>query len=282
MHRAIQIVPVVLCLASLIAPGCASGSRAGRLSDASSDDRLPRHYVCHRASAPIEIDGRLDDLAWAAAPWTAEFVDIRGVDRPRPRFATKAKMLWDDAYFYVAAQLEEPHVWGTLREHDEIVFYDNDFEIFIDPNGDRREYYEIEINALGTIFDLFLVRTYIDGGPALHGWDCKGLRRAVHSDGTLNAPSDTDRGWSVEFAIPWKSLAEAAGREAPPRDGDTWRVNFSRVEWRINIDNGRYIKVPETPEDNWVWSPQGVVNMHLPEHWGYVRFVRAAGSSSRE
>ena len=33
---------------------------------------------------------------------------------------------------------------------------------------------------------------------------------------------------------------------------------------------------PETgkpyPEANWVWSPQGAVNMHMPERWGYVQF----------
>ena len=52
-------------------------------------------------------------------------------------------------------------------------------------------------------------------------------------------------------------------------------VNFSRVEWQIDITGGRYRKVPNTHEDNWVWSPQGVVNMHRPETWGYVQFSTA-------
>jgi hypothetical protein len=233
---------------------------------------LPKRYICQRAAESIVIDGRLDEPAWAAAPWTDAFVDIQGDSKPRPRFATRAKMLWDDKYFYIGAELEEPHVWATLTKHDDIVFRNPDFEVFIDPNGDRREYYEIEINALNTIFDLFLVRTYIDGGPALHGWDCKGLKSAVHIDGTLNDPTDTDRGWSVEFAFPWTALAEAAHRPTPPHPGDVWRVNFSRVEWQIRVVNGRYEKIPGTVEDNWVWSPQGVVNMHVPEHWGSVVF----------
>ena len=25
-------------------------------------------------------------------------------------------------------------------------------------------------------------------------------------------------------------------------------------------------------EDNWVWSPQGLVDMHVPERWGVVQF----------
>jgi hypothetical protein len=51
-------------------------------------------------------------------------------------------------------------------------------------------------------------------------------------------------------------------------------MNFSRVEWQIEAGGHQYRKVPGKPEDNWVWSPQGVVNMHVPERWGYVQFVR--------
>ncbi len=185
-------------------------------------------------------------------------------------------MLWDDTYFYVAALLEEPHVWGTLTRHDSVIFQDNDFEIFIDPDGDNQEYYEIEINALNTEWDLFLKKAYRDGGPAINEWEIPGLKTAVHVSGTLNDLTDTDTSWSVEFAIPWKALAEYAHRPAPPRDGDQWRVNFSRVEWRHEIVNGQYHKVPNTREDNWVWSPQGVVDMHRPERWGYVQFSTAA------
>ena len=59
----------------------------------------PLGYVCSRAASPLKIDGRLDDEAWRDAPWTADFVDIEGDARPRPRLRTRAKMLWDDEYF---------------------------------------------------------------------------------------------------------------------------------------------------------------------------------------
>jgi hypothetical protein len=218
----------------------------------------------------------MDEDDWKSAPWTADFVDIQGDVRPRPRFQTRAKMLWDDRYFYVAADLKEPHVWGTLTKHDSVIFHDNDFEIFIDPDSDNHEYYEIEINALNTEWDLFLKKAYRDGGPAINEWEIPGLKTAVHVTGTLNNLADTDQSWSVEFAIPWKALAEFAHRSSPPRDGDQWRVNFSRVEWRHEIVDGRYRKVPNTPEDNWVWSPQGAIDMHRPESWGYVQFSTAA------
>jgi hypothetical protein len=223
----------------------------------------------------VRIDGRLDKEVWRGVPWTDAFVDIEGETKRRPRFQTRVKMLWDDQYFYVAAELEEPHVWGTLTQHDAVIFQDNDFEVFIDPNGDNHEYYEFEINALNTGWDLLLPRPYKDGGQAVNSWEIPGLKTAVHVDGTLNNPTDVDKGWSVEIAFPWKVLGELAYRPAPPRDGDQWRVNLSRVEWEHEVVDGKYRKVAGKRENNWVWSPQGVINMHRPETWGYVQFSTA-------
>jgi hypothetical protein len=236
----------------------------------------PKGYVCYRARGALTIDGRLDEPSWQAVPWTDDFVDIEGDLKPRPRFRTRAKMLWDDEYFYVAAELDEPHVWATLTQHDSIIFQDNDFEVFIDPNGDNHEYYEFEMNALNTGWDLLLPRPYKDGGMALNSWEIPGLKTAVHVRGTLNDPRDVDTGWSVEIAFPWKVLGELAYRPAPPQDGDQWRVNFSRVEWQHKVVSGKYRRQPNCQEDNWVWSPQGVINMHRPETWGYVQFSTAA------
>jgi hypothetical protein len=156
--------------------------------------------------------------------------------------------------------------------------------VFIDPDGDTHLYYELEINALGTVWDLMLVKPYRDGGPAIDAWDIRGLRTAVGIDGSLNDPSDRDVGWNVEIAIPWSVLSEAAGRPAPPLPGDRWRINFSRVQWQTEVREGRYFKRadPDTgeslDEDNWVWSPQGLIAMHDPEMWGIVEFIGPDGS----
>ena len=233
---------------------------------------LPKRYVCRGAAVPVRIDGNLAE--WDAAPWSNPFVDIEGDAAPPPRFRTRVKMLWDDAFFYIAAEMEEPHVWATLTQHDAVIFHDNDFEVFLDPNSDTLEYYELEINALNTTWDLFLPKPYRFGGKAQNGWEIPGLRTAVRVDGTLNDPRDVDRGWTLEMALPWKALSPYARRPAPPGDGDEWRINFSRVEWEHQVVDGRYRKVPGKREDNWVWSPQGIINMHIPEKWGYVRFER--------
>ena len=245
----------------------------------------PLHYACPYTETPPTLDGQLSDAAWDAAQWTEVFRDIEGSQRPDPRFATRVKMTWDREYFYVAAEMEEPHLWAEYTQHDQVVFHQHDFEIFVDPDGDGRAYYEIEVNVLGTIFDLYLHRMYKEGGPADHGWDATGLRTAIHTRGTPNNSTDLDEGWTVEWAIPWSAFVPPAAHAASSTDtarkggaptiGDTWRVNFSRVEWTIHPKNDGYEKVPQLKEDNWTWTPQWTIDMHLPRYWGFVTFEGA-------
>ncbi len=218
------------------------------------------------------MDGSLQKPAWRTAPWTEDFIDIQGPQHPKPRFKTRAKMLWDDEHLFIGAEMEEPDVWATLAVHDSVIFQDNDFEVFLDPDGDGQLYAELEMNALNTTWDLLLVRPYRAGGPAVNGWEIKGLQTGVSIDGTLNDPTTRDVGWTVEIAIPWAALAEIARCPCPPRDGDQWRINFSRVEWQTRGVGSRYEKAPGLAEDNWVWSPMGVIDMHRPERWGVLQF----------
>lgn len=239
----------------------------------------PKTYVCRRAEEKLVPDGKLDKPFWDKAQWTEDFVDIEGDRKPVPAKRTRVKMLWDDEFFYFGAEMTDNEIWATLTERDSVIFHDNDFEIFIDPDGDTHQYYEFEINALNTVWDLLLVAPYRDGGPPVNGWDIAGLQTAVHIDGELNNPDADNRGWSVEVAMPWSALKECAPQGRGPVAGESWRVNFSRVQWTVDSTDGRYRKVtdPATgkpyPEDNWVWSPQGIINMHYPELWGYVRFA---------
>ena len=273
---------IVFLLAALGACAEAAG-KAGRLFQASAAETStdlsfkPTSYVVYRTSAPVGVDGRIDEATWTSVPWTADFVDISGRDQPAPRFRTRAKVLWDDAALYIAAYLEEPDVWATLTKRDTTIYQDNAFEVFIDPDGDTHNYYEIEVNALGTVWDLLVVKPYRDGGPALSAWDVRGLEVGVQVDGTLGDPTDTDEGWTLELALPWTALAEAAHEQRPPRAGEQWRLNFARPQWRTTVVGGAYEKeIDEAtgrPRANWwVWSPQGTVNMHKPEWWGYVQF----------
>lgn len=196
-------------------------------------------------------------------------MDIEGDVKPLPRFQTRVKMLWDNAYLYIAAEMEEPQIWATLTERNSVIFHDNDFEVFLDPSGQSKDYLELEINALGTVWDLRLPVPYRQNGQPDNNFRFHGLISGVALDGELNNPAVTSKGWSVTLALPFCDIAPYHSN-CPPGPGDTWRINFSRVEWPVD-ENLR--KIPGLPEDNWVWSPQGEIDMHIPDRWGYLTFV---------
>ena len=237
---------------------------------------LPKHYIVNKINDQINIDGKDDELAWSNAIYTDDFIDIEGDKIPSQK--TNVKMLWDDKFLYVFAKLYENHIWGDITKRDEVIYYNNDFEVFINPNDDVFSYGEIEINALGTEWDLFLNRPYRLKGKADSSWDINGLKSAVYINGTLNDPNDLDDYWTVEIAIPLKEIEKlnTSRKDEKVISGDVWRINFSRVNWDFEINNGVYSRKKENgkylPEYNWVWSPQGIINMHVPENWGYLVF----------
>ena len=216
----------------------------------------PRSYVAYRTEGALKIDGKLNEASWEKAESTQDFEDISGKGFDTPKYKTTAKMLWDDDYLCVGAVLEEPNIVAKLTQRDTIIYYDNDFEVFIDPDNDAHNYFEIEVNAKNVLFDLILEKPYRVGGDFLLQWDCPGIQSAIHIEGTLNNPKDTDKFWSVEMAIPRQALTLSFNNLL--KAGNTWRINFSRVEWL------------KKPEENWVWSATGRIDMHMPERWGYL------------
>ena len=266
----------------------------------------PREYAALKVTEPpFPLDGDLSKPVWAEVPWTEDFVDISTTTTPRLR--TRAKIRWDEKYLYVAAELRDPDLWATLKEHNTVIFADNDFEIFVDPNATNHFYKEYEMNAFNANWDLELSRPYGDGGGEI---SCRStptkrpcfdemhatppLASAVRLDGTINNPATRNVGWAVEVALPVDGanglLANNSGANKRPRAGVFWRINFSRVQWALQVVNGSYVKkpscqscpVPGGPhEDNWVWSPQGAINMHQPETWAILQLAEA-GTPLRE
>jgi hypothetical protein len=253
------------------------------------------HYTCCRAAGPIGIDGRLDEPSWLAAPGSNRFVDI--VTGEPAWFDTRVAMLWDDHYLYFGFSAEETDVHARLTERDSKIYEDNDVEVFI---AGKDAYYEFEINALDTIYEVFWIwkDAVIPGSPyygnpewdpgehrlmVISGigghvhprgerwgfldWDFPGLRHAVHIDGVLNSRRHTDKGWTAELAFPWSGLSLLAdGRSLPPKDGDIWRIDCSRFQ---QVDReGRRLD----PSAGWTWNKHGFYDSHIPETFTHVHF----------
>ena len=279
MSRTKRLFFLLLILSSRLSLVYAqSGTTAALFKESEALFTTPKNYVVKYTAQEPLVDGNINDVVWQKAVWTELFVDIEGAKKPAPAYATKVKMLWSDTALFIAAYLEEPHVWATLKKRDAIVYHDNDFEVFIDPDNNTHHYYEIEVNAFNTVLDLFMPKPYRNGAAAMLGYDVTGLKTALQVQGTLNNPTDTDSSWTIEMAIPFRSLYMGNYWRAPA-EGALWRINFSRVQWQADVVDGKYIKRKNDkgaalPEDNWVWSPQGVVNMHYPERWGYLLFTK--------
>lgn len=261
------------------------------------------HYHCKKISGGIEINGDLNKPAWTNAAWSARFVDM--VTGSPALYDTRVAALWDDDYLYIAFRAEEPFVSATQQERDSIVFLENDLEIFID-GGDC--YYELEVNALNTVYEVFFIwkdayrkgsrfdvaqfdvfkeKAMTFGGDydrtgssfwwgrhprglrwAFLDYDMEGLQTAVRIDGKINNPIHIDKGWTLEVAIPWKSMQWLAnGKSLPPKSGDTWRIFFGRFQKLLA--SGQEIQ----PHPAWVLSKHGVYDTHFPECFPYVHLV---------
>ena len=259
-------------------------------------------YTCRRTTESIQVDGNLSKKAWQAAPKSQRFVDMAA---GTPAFYdTRMAALWDDTYLYIGFWIEEPYLEARLTERDAIIFQENDVEIFID-GGDC--YYELEINALGTPYEVMFVwkDAYTRGsrfdvpefdllerqafsfagdydrradsfwrgthprGPrwAFLDWDFPGLQVAVQIDGTLNDHSDVDSGWTCEIALPWSGMAWLADGRSLPPQDGD--------EWRIFF--GRFQKLMNagsevSPHPAWVLSPHGIYDTHQPGRFPIVTF----------
>ena len=230
-----------------------------------------RRYDCMFNSGTIVVDGKGDELAWQLASEVGTFTRFQHEDT-QPRHRTVAKMLWDQDHLYFLVVVGDPDIWSTMEEGDEkCLCQEETIELFIDPDSDGKDYAEIHINCLDTINDIWIPKNdfkYADGSPVvwteLYAWTQAGMRHAVENHGTANDSTDIDQGSVFEFAMPWQGFGKiAGGTPVPPRAGDVWRININRYE------RPRDEEQPELSG----WAPLDLQSYHVPQRFGYVRFV---------
>jgi len=215
-------------------------------------------YICHRATDKIVIDGRLDEASWNRA----ETFSLRMTDSgATPRLRTDVRALWDDTYLYVTFHCLDNDIWANMTEHDAPLWEEEVVEVFLDPAKLGTAYFELVVNPLNVLTDVFVVnlgnreRVF----QPLRAWECKGILHAVDVDGDPSNPDSVDTSWTVEMAIPFDQLVTAPN--IPPKVGDTWRGNFYRIEQ--NAEGDEYT----------AWSPTGAINYHVSDAFGTIVFA---------
>lgn len=242
------------------------------------DFGMPRNYIAyHLNGKSIKIDGKLDDAAWTEVPWSENFVDMRSTVYPKPYLDTKFKMRWDNERMYIGVYLQEKNLWATFNKHDSSIWQENGFEVLMDVDGTLFNYKQVQINVLGTMMDQMIYKSPWDApniSVKAKEWH-PDARKEVYAEGTVNAPGDEDKYWSVEMSFSFANLAEKSQRVKPePFENDVWFIQFGRSEQNLTVDNGKYKKVPGSKTDWWSWQPCDAINLHLQDRWGLVQFKR--------
>lgn len=216
----------------------------------------------------ITIDGKLDEAAWETAAKTGGFVNVgNGKADPSQPVQGKARLLWDDKKLYVGFEVTDKDIVGGFAKNakDPQLWTKDTVEIMVDPEGDNKNYYEIQVGPQNLVFDSqFDDYNLPKGGPegpfGHQDWSAK-LTSAVVVDGTLDKAGDEDKGYVVEIAIPWASFDKAS--HTPPQMGESWRMNFYAMQ-----NNGGV-----------AWSPiLGKGNFHKASQFGRVLFAEKGWS----
>ena len=177
--------------------------------------------LIHKTKQPLHIDGDLSD--WKI-PFSKEFVIHNSGEKPTQ--STVTLLSWDKNYLYIGYNCIDSEIVGKLRKQDHPIFESDDLvEVFIDPDGNGKDYVEVGVNAFNSNYDVLIQCTSkeCNGRKSNMSFTIKGLQ---------TASKITESGYSVEIAIPFSSLNEITnGNFKTPKNGTTWKGNLFRIDF---------------------------------------------------
>jgi hypothetical protein len=217
MLRIHFLLLAVLCLPAALSAQVPAAAPAG--GTAAVVTRAEDGAVTVRATRidrPISLDGRLTEEVYAAVPRIDGFLQQEPDEGLPATEATEVWLLFDDRNIYVSARLHDSEpdrqVISEMRR-DGLGTNDNEsFGVVFDTFHDRRNGFLFQISLAGGLYDGYITDERDMNRDFSTVWDGRTTRLAD--------------GWSLEMAIPFKSL------RFPPEQGD-WGINLKRVvKWK--------------------------------------------------
>lgn len=220
----------------------------------------PRRAVIPKLTGKVVVDGKLDEAVWKRAAVIAPFTPNRGEGRDSE--GTEVRAWYDDTALHLGWVCTDQDIEATFTARDSKFWEEEVVEFFIAPDK-LDQYFELQWNPLGGMFDAIIHNELGPDGLSKKftgDWDftAKGIRHAVHVDGTVANPHDDDKAWTVEVTVPFADLGVSA-----PKPGTVWRGNFYRFSRGKN-----------NPELQLSWSPTRLPSFHQPSKFGYLEFGR--------
>jgi hypothetical protein len=178
-----------------------------------SPARATLHAV--RLTQPLRIDGVLDDAFYQEVPPLGDYTQVEPDAGAPPTEHTDTWVAFDEEHVYVSFRAWDSEmdrlVATEMRRDNGTIWSGNDIVVFIfDTFDDRRSSISFTINPLGGRSDGQVIneRQYnADWNPV---WELRTGR--------------FDRGWTMEAALPFKSLRYRPG------SGQVWGFNAMRVK----------------------------------------------------
>lgn len=229
------------------------------VSSRPSGRELPR-LIARRLTAPLVLDGKLDEADWAASQSTGPFVQT--MTGAPGAFPAEARVVYDAQALYLGYQVSDEFLKTSFKNPDDHLWEQDTVEVMLDPDGDQLNYFEIQVSPAGVVFD-----TRYDSRrkppPFGHLDWASNTRAKVVTSGKLN-DDEADHGYTVEMAIPWSAFAAGSTPAAPPAEGAEWRVNFFVMDARPS--GQRAVG----------WSAPLIGDFHTLDRFGRVIFPSAA------
>jgi hypothetical protein len=220
----------------------------------------PPRLIARRLTAPLKIDGKLDEPDWAAAQTSEAFVQT--MTGQKGSFAAHVRVAYDAQNIYCAFEVEDDYLKSTFTQPDDHLWEQDAVEIMIDPDGDGKNYFEIQASTGGVIFDTRYDSRRRPQPFGDIGWSSHAVAKLT-LDGTPN-DEEADKGYTVEMSMPWSAFDAGANPADPPGAGEQWRMNFFVMDSR------------EHGQRAVGWSPPLIGDFHTLNRFGRVVFPQAA------